>query len=79
MRPLNKELFEAGEKLIADHKRKLEERVQSLLERCEPYESIDDILIKKYGLTQEQIDNYQFPDYREEYEAEIERFLNEEF
>ena len=43
---VNKELCEKIDKLIADHKRELAERVEKLLERCESNESLDDILIK---------------------------------
>jgi hypothetical protein len=76
---INKELWEKIDKLIADHKRELAERVEKLLERCESYDSIDDILIKKYHYTQEEIDNYRFPYDRTKIDAAIERFLNTEF
>ena len=75
---INKELWEAGQKLIADHERKLAERLQNLPEKYKPYESLDAILKEKFHLTQEQIDNYPFRSYREEIDAEIERFLNED-
>jgi hypothetical protein len=74
-----KEFHEAVDKLIADHKKRKAERLQRLLERCERYESLDDILKKRCGLTQEQIDHYQFRVNRELIDAETQRFLNEEY
>lgn len=75
----NKEVWEAAEKFIADYEKKRAERLQSFLERHKSYESLDDILIKKFHYTQEQIDNYRFRSDRTEYDAMIKRFLSEDF
>lgn len=78
---VNKEGLEAIDELIADLKRKREERLQRFYEKHKPYESLDDILIRRCGLTQEQIDHYQFrikPSDRREYDAMIQRFLSED-
>jgi len=74
-----KEFHEAVDKLIADLRRERAERLQSFYEKHKPYESLDDILIKKCGLTQEQIDHYQFRSRHNDYDEMIQRFLNTDF
>ena len=78
---INKELWEAAEKFLADYEKKRAERIKIILssEKFKPYESLDDILIKRCHLTQEQIDHYRFRSDRSDYDAMIQRFLNTEF